>query len=373
MKLLRRLGIVSFVCVGTNCILVSAFSQIVQEVVVQRFSNGKPQVERQVILDAEGNYINHGDYQERNEAGDLIVTGSYHHGLQDGPWLRFCDARDSDLFSKEPYSKFKAPFQSTVEFEKGKLHGLWTISDKEGRTVSQIHFAEGQRNGNAIWYHVNGAPLWQGEFRNGLLDGMFLEKDASGKLVREIRYHTGRKLEKKQELHSNKKVKSEFQQYGPTQAIVTADDWNRSSLATYELRGTTVKHGIHSVYFENGSRRSAAYYEDGQLDGAFESWHSNGQKEVNGSYKQGMQDGQWDWWHPNGMRKSRVNYMRGEVKGDVLAWNDAGKRIQATEPNIATVAVQIGRTPKSETSVAAQRPGNPQRVAIDNSNRPPHR
>ena len=340
------------------------------EIVVQRYPNGKPQIERHVKLDSEGNYVNHGEYQEWNEAGDLIVTGAYANGLQDGPWIRFCTTRDSDLFAREPYNKFKPPFQSTVEFVLGKLDGLWTISDKDGKTVSQIQLREGHRNGTAVWYHATGVPLWQCEYRNGILDGSFIEKDQSGKVLREIRYYAGRKLEKKQDFHANKKLKSEFEQIGSAQTLKTPDDWNHSKLATYELSGDSIKNGVHATFFDNGSARSTAYYRNGQLDGRFESWYANGQKEVSGQYEIGVQEGQWDWWHPNGMKKASVNYVNGIAHGEPLTWNESGRRVQAELP-VAIIAKQPAPPPESDISTTPKRPGTPQRSINSSSRRAP--
>ena len=219
---------------------------------------------------------------------------------------------ETRIFSKEPYSKFKAPFQSTVEYVQGQMDGFWTISDKDGKTVSQIQSAKASEMVRQFGI-VTGVPLWQSEYRDGILDGVFTEKDPNGKVVREIHYNSGRKMERKQEFHANKKLKTEFEQYGPIQSLRSPDDWNRNRLATYELDGDAIKSGIHTTFFDTGSIRSTATYREGKLDGRFESWYPNGQKEVSGLYELGVQEGQWDWWHPNGMKSSLVTYASGDT------------------------------------------------------------
>jgi antitoxin component YwqK of YwqJK toxin-antitoxin module len=328
------------------------------ELVIQRFPDGKHQIEREVMLDEAGNYVNHGRYQEWNSKGDLIATGEYANGQQQGLWVRFCSTKDSKVFEQEPYNRFKAPFQSSVEFQDGKLHGIWTITDKEDRTVSQVQFEHGLRSGPAVWFHPSGVPLWQGEYREGLLHGMFVEKDAQGKLLRESMYHSGRRIDKKTEYYAPKKVKSEFEYLTAAQTQKSADDWNRTVLATYELRGAEIKHGPHKTYFENGSPRSVAHYKNGKLTGAFEGWHANGQKEVQGAYEDGVQQGQWSWWHPNGMRRSLVVYHQGSAQGEVLAWNDGGKRVQGNEALVSTPTVPETSTVKAETLQLSRRPGS---------------
>ncbi len=316
------------------------------EVVHQRFPDGKMQIERTVMLDAKGNYVNHGEYQEWNASGDLIVSGKYSFGKQEGVWIRFVTGRDTKLFEKEPYNKFTPPFQSSAEFKDGQLNGIWTISDKDGKTVSQIQLENGQRNGTAMWYHPTGVVFWQSEYKNGLMDGLFIEKDPTGKVTREVTYTAGRKLERKQDYFHDKKPKFEFEQFGPVQSVKTPDNWTTTSLASYEQRGAEIKHGPYSTYFENGSTRLTTNYRNGVLQGNFESWYKNGQKEATGHYIDGLQDGQWSWWHSNGMRKASATYEKGKIVSQVMAWNDTGRRIEAGSNSTIS--------PSPENAIAAE-------------------
>jgi antitoxin component YwqK of YwqJK toxin-antitoxin module len=297
------------------------------ELIQQKYPSGKLHIERQVTLDPQGNYVSHGDYQEWSESGDLITTGSYHMGKQQGVWVRFLSSTESRLFEKEPYRKFKSPFQSTVEFERGKMNGVWTIIDQEGRTVSQIQLVDGLRDGPAMWYLPNGTVLWQSEYREGILDGSFVEHDSSGKMVRSQQYQRGKRIEQKKQYYSNKQIKSEYEYLTASQRMVVPDDWNQNTLAVYEVSGEPVKHGQHTVYYENGAVRSVVTYDEGRLVGKFESWYPNGQREVVGGYRDGVQQGTWNWWHPNGMRKTSVAYQDGKISTEVMAWNDTGLRI----------------------------------------------
>jgi|694.fasta_scaffold00176_20 antitoxin component YwqK of YwqJK toxin-antitoxin module len=298
------------------------------ELIQQRHPNGKPMIERHVTLDADGNYVNHGQYQQWNENGEPILVGHFQMGQKHGEWNRFCSAQESKLFEKEPYKSFKPPYQSSVEFQQGQMHGIWTIADKDNRTISQIQLEKGQRDGPAIWYHPSGAVYIQSEYRNGLLHGKFLEMDSKGKLVRESVFHQGQLVSKKQDWFPNKKVKEDYEFLGPSKKQMAPDNWNTSSLAVYESDDQETKHGSYIAYYENGSVRTQAQYRHGQLEGRFESWYSTGQKESSGNYVNGAQDGQWSWWHPNGMRRAVSQYDQGKLAGHVQAWNEQGQRVE---------------------------------------------
>jgi antitoxin component YwqK of YwqJK toxin-antitoxin module len=340
------------------------------ELVQQLYPNGSPRIAKHVTLDSKGNYVNHGEYQEWSEKGDLMVSGQYDMGKQKGLWVRYCDANSAKLFASEPYKRFKAPFQSTVEFADGKMNGVWTIADKDNIKISEIQLVAGKRNGRAVWYHPTGNILWQSEYQDGLLSGNFIEKDATGKMTRQIQYLNGQKGEKKTEYHANKKPKQEYQYLTSAQTVVTLDDWNTSSLATYDSAATDhskaeiIKHGSSISYYENGSVQSQTSFKNGLQDGEFVSWYPNKQKEITGHYSHGRQTGQWSWWHENGMRKATATYENGSLVGTVMAWNDQGIRVHSADfvttqaepaPRPAAASKAAVATPKRQATSGGSR------------------
>ena len=329
------------------------------ELVQQLYANGSPRISKHVKLDANGNYVNHGEYQEFGPTGDLVVSGEYRMGQQHGLWIRICATKQSKLFESEPYAKFKAPFQSTAEFAEGKLNGVWSISDKDGKKVSEIQFASGQRNGLATWFHPNGTVFWQSEYKAGKLNGAFIEKDVSGKITRQNKFVDGHRLAKSTEHYASKKIKVEFDVLSPAQVLVSPDDWNTSTLATYDPKGDEIKHGSYTYYYETGAVRSKSNYKNGLQDGEFAAWYSNNQREVVGSYVDGKQHGKWSWWHENGMRKAIANYEHGQLTEPAMAWNDQGVRVEASELIESKPApVPQSEEPKSSRSAStSRRPG----------------
>lgn len=332
------------------------------ELVQQRHANGNPMVQRQVTLDSDGNYVNHGSYQQWNEYGESILNGQFQMGQKEGQWNRICQLQESKLFEKEPYKHFKAPFQSSVEFKHGQMHGIWTIADKDSRTISQIQLEAGNRDGPAIWYHPSGSVYVQSEYRNGLLHGKYLEMDSQGKLVRESVFHQGQLVSKRQDWFPNKKLKEDYEYLGPSQKLIAPDNWNTTSLATYESIGQETKHGSYIAYYENGNVRSQAQYRHGKLVARFESWYPTGQKEASGNYLDGAQDGQWSWWHPNGMRRAVSQYEKGKVKGQVQAWNEQGQRIEPVELASSKIKEPVpGKAPIASSSNRKTRTNTAQR------------
>ncbi len=304
-------------------------TETASEAIRERFKDGRVHIERQVALDSDGNYVNHGTYEEWSQNGDVVCTGTFSMGQRQGPWIRFHNPHDAKLFTTQPYARFKPPFQSSVEFENGQMNGVWVITDADRRVVSQIQLTRGTRNGQSTWFLPNGQVLFQAEYTNGVLNGMFIEKTPEGKVVREELYNEGQRSEVVKEQFTNKSTKSETNYLTASQRVVTQDDWTTVSLASYSTVGERVQHGPYVIYHENGQVNMRGAYDHGIATGMFESWHPNGEKAVVGVYENGLQHGKWSWWHPNGMRQSVATYNQGRVNGEVSAWNDQGKRIVA--------------------------------------------
>ena len=318
------------------------------ETIRERFKDGRVHIERHVALDSEGNYVNHGNYEEWSNNGDVVCTGSFNMGQRQGPWIRFHSQKDAKLFTTQPYVRFKPPFQSSVEFENGQMNGVWAITDADRRVVSQIQLTRGTRNGQCTWFYPNGQVMFQADYTNGVLNGMFVEKSAEGKVVREEVYIEGQRSEVVKEQFANKTTKSETNYLTASQRVVTQDDWATVSLATYSTAGERVQHGPFIVYHENGQVKLRGSFERGVATGTFESWHPNGEKAVQGQYQSGKQQGKWSWWHPNGMRQSLATYDQGEVTEDVLAWNDQGKRVATNPANLPEVTTAERIVPASK-------------------------
>lgn len=300
------------------------------ETVRERYPNGKIHIERQVALDDNSNFINHGTYQEFTVNGDLAVSGQYTQGKRSGTWIKVCPAAESPLFATYPYSKFAAPYQSSVEFNDDKMNGIWVIQDAQNKIVSQINLEDGQRHGISTWFHPSGEIQFEAEYTNGLLNGRFVEKDIKGTIVREDNFVNGQRSVSEKEFFKNKAVKVEAEYLSAPNSLVTPDDFFKSQVANYDNKGAKVLHGQFRAFFENGQVKTVCSYSKGVLDNNFETFFQNGQQAVEGEYKEGVQVGKWTWWHENGMRKALVSYQSGKPNGEVLAWNESGVRIKST-------------------------------------------
>jgi antitoxin component YwqK of YwqJK toxin-antitoxin module len=69
--------------------------------------------------------------------------------------------------------------------------------------------------------------------------------------------------------------------------------------------------GLHTLWFDNGTKRAEINYRDGIRDGEFTFWHSNGQIKFQGSYLSGQVVGTWTVWHSNGHKYKETDTIKG--------------------------------------------------------------
>src|SRR5262249_9379461 len=70
------------------------------ETIRERYDDGKVRIERQVTLDADGNYVNHGEWKMYSHAGDVVAEGHYDMGKRIGTWTRWHGRQDCPELSE---------------------------------------------------------------------------------------------------------------------------------------------------------------------------------------------------------------------------------------------------------------------------------
>ncbi|MCH7729889.1 MAG: hypothetical protein IH991_25975, partial [Planctomycetes bacterium] len=296
------------------------------EVFRERFSDGSLKVERDVTLDADFNYINHGMYRRWNESGKLIAEGRFDLGRRVDQWTREFARNESKIFAYMPFKLFKEPFTSTANFREGLLHGKWTIEDEEGRIVSEIEYVNGARHGQMTRFYPDGSKMREINFRNGYVDGLYREFNEKGELVVERKYIDGHYVSVKVEEFVSTTRKAETSYLSPRMTIVSTDDWWNAQLCKYGVeKGELVRHGPQAAWHESGKQRFVGEFNRGKAIGEFKWWHENGQLSRVGTYVDGKQNGVWTWWHTDGSKAIHGTYDHGRRMGRWLFWKPGGQ------------------------------------------------
>ena len=335
------------------------------ELVRERYLDGKVRIERQVTLNGDGNYVNHGAWKMYSPSGDVVAEGQYNFGERNGLWTKWNGRKDTATINEFPFDKFKAPFMSQATFVNGKMEGDWIITDANDRKVMMTSFKNGQRNGQATLWLPNGKVMRQITYSNGIPVGDLLEVNPkTGEIARTATFEEGRKVVTKTNYFPRThKKQSEIVYLAAKTIETTPDDFWTLKLAKYGSEGGDMRHGASKSWYANGKPEQDGSYEYGKKAGTFTFWHENGQVAATGEYKEDQAEGTWVWWHENGQKSSVGKYTKGALIGEWRWWDETGK-LTKQQTYTGTESAQTQPTEKQPT--AAQ----PTEAKTDVSKRP---
>lgn len=298
------------------------------EKVQERYPSRALKLERYVLQDEEGNYVNHGPFVHWDEDGRVIGRGAHRFGRREGTWTRWFSVEETEAnFGASVALGFTAPFTSQVEYAAGEMHGTWTIVDAAKRRVSACEFETGRRNGMSVWWYPDGKKFREAEYRLGELDGALCEWNAAGRVVKEDKYFDGYRHGLKLEYYATGELKSECETLFAKQTVQAEDDWwNGTSTVTVVGRvGRDQRHGKYVAWNRSGQKILEGRYVDDHPDGKFTWWFDNGNRAIEGYYIDGRQDGLWTWWHENGQKEICGEYAHGREQGEWRRWGADGR------------------------------------------------
>jgi antitoxin component YwqK of YwqJK toxin-antitoxin module len=324
------------------------------EIIRERYPDGKVKIERQVVLDDTGNYVNHGEWKLLAPNGDTIAQGNFDMGKRTGPWMRWQSPKDTALLSEFPFKHFRPPFQSSVNFVNDKMDGEWLITDSAQRKCAQIAMAAGKRNGVSTIWLPNGTIYSQATYEQGTPTGDVLEVDPkTGQPKRVATYSDGRKLTTNTvKGRTPKHKKSEEQYLEPKTVQQTADDFWTMKFAEYTAEGEAMRHGPSRLWFDNGQIQQEGTYQYGKKQGTFTYYYENGQVAATGEFHDDQPEDVWVWWHRNGQKSTVGKYDNGRQTGDWRWWNEDGKLANQVAYNEGSAPTTAGAEAALETGMA---------------------
>ena len=201
----------------------------------------------------------------------------------------------------------------TKEFEgsykNGKKDGVWIYWSPNGKESSEFTWKEGMKwNGTWIERWDNGQVKWEYTYTNGELDDLwtYYDKNDGGKYVgKEGRYYSKYKGEKiglfsffdtDEDGNFNENIRKE-------RKVFRFNTWDKN--------GEMV--GIITHWYRNGNKKTQETWKNDTFNGLSTKWYENGQKKSEGNMKDYVRDGLWTYWYENGQKKSEGNY-KGEYK-----------------------------------------------------------
>ena len=303
--------------------------RIRRERVVENYADGQPRLLRTVALDREGNYYNDGPWVVKDREGKVVAAGTYRQGVMHGQWARRHTPGEGGMFTEKPFTLFQGPFDSMASFKAGKLNGQWIVYDRAKRSIFEIGYKEGIRDGLATWFYPDTTKMRQATFKEGVLDGEVAEWDEDGRLVSKEYYREGRKLIRNTSFYRPKVPKEESYYLDVKLRQDGLDNWWDAKPAPYLASGQRVQNGQARGWYSNRQLQYQGQFRDDKPVGRFFWWHKNGNRSTVGQFNRiGDRDGRWIWWHENGLKKIEGSYKDDQPSGVWRSWDGSGKLIK---------------------------------------------
>jgi antitoxin component YwqK of YwqJK toxin-antitoxin module len=304
-----------------------ALESVGGEVISERYPNRVVKIERHVVRDVNGDYVNHGPWIMYDERGGEMGHGSFRNDLRQGLWTRIFHEGEADMLSGSWGKLFTAPFVSTASFEEDQMHGAWTVVDAQDRPVGVWEYDHGTRHGKSVWFFPDGQKWRECHYKHGELDGEFVEWATDGSQVSREIYHDGRREEVRREWFAPGQLKAEAHYLSAKEKTQITDDWWAGVRSTKSLavEKDELRHGMWTSYYKNGQKAMEGEFDNDIPKGTFAWWHPNGQRAIEGTYADGLQHGRWSWWYASGKRFLQGSYEEGRQTGDWTRWNITGE------------------------------------------------
>lgn len=301
---------------------------------------------------------------------ERIIT--YKNGIKEGPEQVF----STEEVLKEEYtyesniknglSKFfydSGKLFKTIPFENNKEEGKgFEYAEDDGRLITitmyrnGFVYAEEQINRynsigkrTGIWrdLHVNGVVKEEGNYTNGLRNGVFKFYTRKGELERIEVYENGELkkdeeggsaaiLDIRQEFYPDGKLKLEgsyqndkkngtFRQYDQNGNQVSGLIYsNDILLAEGQIDSIGRRQGPWKIYYRDGKLRAEGSYINGLKDGPWQYLFPSGKLEQKGSYKDDLPYGNWQWYYQNGQLHRDEYYRKGREDGHAIEYDSLG-------------------------------------------------
>lgn len=267
--------------------------------VILKFPNGQVRQEGYFAMDLQDSV-----YRLWNESGKLEEEGYYKKGIPVGTW-KYYYLNGSEKLVEE--------IVDSTRYVKSfwKDDSLHTQTVTDGTGLMELNYNTGFLKERY-------------SYRNGILDGPFLEMNifrdsslsgsyANGRKTGEWRffYYTG-KLEKIVNYDENR-MEGKYR-YFYDNGQVNVEGYYKNNL----------KSGVWTWYTKFGVRDMSGSFREDQQDGDWTYWYPTGELSYTAQYKMGLKDGNWNYFYKDGSKFKKGSFKQDQKDGRWQTWYENG-------------------------------------------------
>ncbi len=217
-----------------------------------------------------------------------------------------------------------------INFKNGKIDGLYVNYDFNSNKIAEATYKEGKIEGKQVSYFQNGNVQEETFYKNGLKEGTWLTYNRKGEKIREENYKNGNK--------EGKWLITKTYPDENTTSKVTEYYKNNEPTGHWEERLTDGKlkwEKVHSAptnyiekhYYPNGKLSSEVEVKDRRKNGLASYFTPEGLLQYKVNYNKDYIDYKEQYFE-NGVLKSKTSYKYGRIDGGYVRYNKDGIKIE---------------------------------------------
>ena len=133
-------------------------------------------------------------------------------------------------------------------------------------------------------------------------------------------------------------------------------EWYENGKKWYEQKYKDGKEeGKYIEWYENGKKMTEEEYKDGELEGKLTMWYESGTIRYEEKYKNGKREGKWLGWHEDGNKEKEGEWKNGKKCGIWKEWNKNGKLISWENYGSCSEVLSISPRKKSKKAISQKK------------------
>lgn len=280
-----------------------------------------------------------------NKKGIQVEEYTNKNNIKEGPARWFYDT--GELWKTANFINNKEEGKA-IEYEKdGRIITLITYRNGFIYSSEKINRYNNQNKRTGIWRDLydNGLLKEEGNYSNGLRNGVFKFFDKKGNLEKMEKYIDGVLVDdngesaiidirkeyyddgslKQSGSYRDGKKHGTFREYDSsgkeTNGYLYEND-NKVGEGLLDSLGRRI--GKWKLFFPTGEVRAEGEYIQGLKEGPWKYYYVNGKIEQTGVYKANLSTGQWKWYFADGSIRRDEYYRKGEEDGHAIEYDSTG-------------------------------------------------
>jgi antitoxin component YwqK of YwqJK toxin-antitoxin module/tetratricopeptide (TPR) repeat protein len=213
-----------------------------------------------------------------------------------------------------------------IHFANGERDGVTKSYYDNGKLSDETTYRSGKREGRSVSYHANGQVHYILNYRDDKLDGPYQEFDENGKLTERGEYHKGRKTGQEESFTPDGRIYGTITYRKDRPVAYQYTDEEGHVLASGD-KSSDEGLKVIKAYYANGIQMSEVpLNEEGLADGEASYFYRSGALKRKTQYRSDRREGREIEYFSNGAVRSEVYYKDGASFGMCTGYADNGAK-----------------------------------------------